>query len=194
MDEAVDCVMLAAGESRRMGEWKLMLPLAGSTVLGCSIENALTVCSRVILVTGHRAGELEELFGRRDEITTVYNPGYRKPMFSSIKLGVASVNTERFFIALGDMPLVDRSVYETLLRFRQAPVVIPKYKGKKGHPLLLSGELVKAIVECDEKSTLRDVCATYPTLAVPVGNPNILADIDSTQDYKNIMDGRSHRW
>jgi molybdenum cofactor cytidylyltransferase len=193
MNEAVDCVMLAAGESRRMGEWKLMLPLEGSTVLGCSIENAFTVCIRVILVTGHRAGELEELYGRRDGITLIYNPGYRKPMFSSIKLGVAAVNTERFFIALGDMPLVDRSVYETLLRFRQAPVIIPKYKGKKGHPLLLSRELVDPIGRYDEKSTLREVCAAYPTLAVPVGNRHVLADIDSSQDYKNIINGKSHR-
>lgn len=183
MNETIDCVMLAAGESRRMGEWKLKLPIEGSTVIECSIGNALTVCSRIILITGYRAGELRELFGKRDDVTIVYNPGYKKPMFSSIKLGVSAVVTERFFIALGDMPLVDRSVYETLLRFKHIPVVIPKYKGKKGHPLLLSKELVEPISQFNEKSTLRDVLAIYPTLAVPVDCRHVLVDIDDSQDY-----------
>ena len=187
MSEAVDCVMLAAGESRRMGEWKLKLPLRDSTVIEGSVGNALTVCSRVILVTGYRAGELKELFRKRDDVTIVCNPGYKKPMFSSIKLGVPAVSTERFFVALGDMPLVDHSVYETLFRFKHAPVVIPKYKGKKGHPLLLSKELVEPICQFDEKSTLRDVLALYPTLAVPVESRHILVDIDDSQDYKKII-------
>jgi molybdenum cofactor cytidylyltransferase len=194
MYEKTDCLILAAGESKRMREWKLMLPLRDSTVIECSIENALAVCSRVILVTGYRGRELKELFGMRDKITIVYNSNYKKPMFSSIKLGVAAVNTERFFIALGDMPLVDRSVYEALLGFKYAPVVIPKYKGKKGHPLLLSKELLEPIRKFDdERSTLRDVLAMYPTLAVPVESRHILIDIDNSHDYKNINDGCYHR-
>jgi molybdenum cofactor cytidylyltransferase len=114
-------------------------------------------------------------------------------MFSSIKIGVDAVSTERFFISLGDMPLVGRDVYETLLRFKHAPVVIPKYNGKKGHPLLLSKELVATISVFDEKGTLRDVLAKYPTLAVPVESRYILSDIDSSQDYKNIIEGCTDR-
>ena len=188
MYEKTDCIMLAAGESSRMGEWKLKLPLEGSTVIECSVGNALTVCSRIILITGYCAGELKKLFGKRDDVTIVYNPGYKKPMFSSIKLGAAAVSTERFFIALGDMPLVDRTVYETLLSFKHSPVVIPKYRGKKGHPLLLTKELAEPICKFDERSTLRDVLAMYPTLAVPVDCRHILVDIDDSQDYKAIVD------
>jgi molybdenum cofactor cytidylyltransferase len=103
------------------------------------------------------------------------------------------VSTERFFIALGDMPLVDRSVYEALLGFKYAPVVIPKFKGKKGHPLLLSKELIESIRKFDERSTLRDVLAMYPTLAVPVESRHILVDIDNSHDYKKINDGCCHR-
>jgi CTP:molybdopterin cytidylyltransferase MocA len=54
---------------------------------------------------------------------------------------------------------------------------------------LLSKELIEPICEFDEKSTLRDVIAQYPTLAVPVPNRHILADIDSAEDYKSIIDG-----
>ena len=85
----------------------------------------------------------------------------------------------------------DRSVYEALLGFKYAPVVIPKYKGKKGHPLLLSKELVEPICQFDENATLRDVLAMYPTLAVPVDCPHILVDIDDSQDYRTIKGASS---
>jgi molybdenum cofactor cytidylyltransferase len=189
MYENTDCLMLAAGESRRMGKWKLTLPFKGSTVIQCSVKNALSVCRRVILVIGHRAEELESLFGKRKDIKLINNPEYRKPMFSSIKIGAPHVKTNRFFVALGDMPLVDSAVYEALLSYSQSPVVIPKYMGKKGHPLLLSNKLIKTIIQFDEKKTLRDVLADYPTLAVPVENRHILIDLDNPEDYKNFADG-----
>jgi molybdenum cofactor cytidylyltransferase len=187
MDEKIDCVMLAAGASSRMGSWKLTLPLRNSTVIECSVNGALKVCSRVILVSGFRAEELERLFCDWKNVTLVVNDQYTKGMFSSIKTGVTRVHTDRFFVALGDMPLVDPAVYERLVQFRNVPVIIPKYKGKKGHPILLAKKVIKAITALDETRTLRDVLAQFPTLAVPVENSHILHDIDSQEDYENLI-------
>jgi len=187
MDESIDCVMLAAGVSSRMGKWKMTLPCKGSTIIECSVSNALKVCSRVILVTGYRVKELEQLFHDWEQVELAYNAQYEKAMFSSVKLGVSLIRTKRFFFALGDMPLVDQAVYERLLSFPQATAVIPKYRGKKGHPILLSWDVVKCIAELEETRTLRDVLARFPTLAVPVENSHILNDIDNPKDYKNII-------
>ena len=178
-----DCVMLAAGGSKRTEKWKMTLPFGKSTVVRQSVENALQGCGRVILVTGYRAEELEALFSGNERVMTVRNPGWERGMFSSIKIGAGAVETRRFFIALGDMPLVSPSVYETLLEYGHADIVIPKFNGKKGHPVLLSSRVLQSISEQPDSSTLRDILALFPTLAVPVKDHGILEDIDTDSDY-----------
>ncbi len=180
----IDCVMLAAGMSSRMKKWKMALPCKDATVIECSVRNALNVCSRVILVAGHRAGELEQLFQGWKRVELILNPRYREDMFTSVKIGAAHVKTKRFFLALGDMPMVEPTVYRALLKYTYAEAVIPKYRGKKGHPLLLAQGVAKYITEFKEKGSLRDVLALFPTLTVPLETDHILCDIDNQEDYK----------
>jgi len=187
MIQKPDCVMLAAGESQRMGKWKLLLPLEGKSLIERRLEGALEACGRVILVTGHRNDELKRLFTGIAGVTPVHNPGYREGMLSSIQTGVARVETERFFIALGDMPSVGKEVYEKLLSYGNVPAVIPKYRGKKGHPVFLSGTVKEIILSLGPGHTLRDALARVETLAVPVDTGNVLVDIDEKKDYENLI-------
>ena len=113
--EPVECVMLAAGESRRMGRWKMLLPLEETTVVERSVENALVVCDTVYLVVGHRGEELMRLFAGRNRVVCVANRRYAQGMFSSVKTGVARLKGGRCFLALADMPLVSPKVYRSLL-------------------------------------------------------------------------------
>jgi molybdenum cofactor cytidylyltransferase len=185
MTEAVDCVMLAAGASSRMGRWKLALPWEGSTMLECCVRKALEVCHRVILVTGPHTEETQTAFSaaiRAGQVDLIHNPRSELGMFSSVQAGASRVSTDRFFLALGDMPGVEPQIYRLLLEYR-AEAVIPKYQGKKGHPLLLSAAVARRIHECDSKRTLRMVLEEFPTLAVPVENAGILQDIDDPQEY-----------
>ena len=187
MKQKPDCVMLAAGESQRMGTWKLFLPLEGKPLIEHSVGGALEACGRVILVTGHRNDELERLFSGVTGVTAVHNPAYREGMFSSIRTGVAQVETQRFFIALGDMPSVGKEVYETLLSYENVPAVIPKYRGKKGHPVLLSLPVRKIILSLGPRHTMRDALSEVETLAVPVEHRSVLVDIDEEKDYENLI-------
>ncbi len=186
MQKKPDCVMLAAGESRRMGTWKLLLPLQGKTLIECSVEGALGACGRVILVTGHNAGELETLFGGRQDVLLVHNPDYKRGMFSSVQAGAAHVETARFFLALGDMPFVGKKLYAGLLLHKNVPAVIPKYRGKKGHPVLLDRSVRNTILSLGPEKTMRDALAQTATLAVPVDNRYVLLDIDEQEDYENL--------
>jgi molybdenum cofactor cytidylyltransferase len=181
-----DCIMLAAGESARMKDWKMMLPFRGSTILEKSIETALTAARRVILVSGYRGDEIKKRFASYERVIVIENTRYSAGMFSSIKIGTAEVRSKRFFIALGDMPLVESSIYRTLLEYTCAPVVIPKFRGKKGHPVLLSHEVAERILTAPETETLRDILASFATLAVPVQSACILKDIDTTVDYERL--------
>lgn len=183
----IDCVMLAAGESARMRGWKMMLPFKGSTVLEKSIDTALEVAGRVILVSGYRSSEIRKRFGSDERIRIVENTRYSAGMFSSIKIGTEEVRTARFFIALGDMPLVEPFVFRTLLEYACAPIVIPKFHGKKGHPVLLSREVAERILTACETETLHNILASFPTLAVPVRTATILMDIDTAADYDRML-------
>jgi molybdenum cofactor cytidylyltransferase len=188
MKRTIDCIMLAAGESQRMGGWKLSLLLDGKPLIERSVEGALEACGRVILVTGYRAEDLERLFSGNERVVLVRNPEYRSGMFSSIRAGAEEVRTERFFIALGDMPLVEKEVYNALLGHEGAPAVIPKYRGKKGHPLLLKREVRDIILRLGPEKTMRDALALVATLAVPVQSRNVLLDIDEREDYEKLVD------
>ena len=188
MKKGPDCIMLAAGESRRMGKNKLLLPVGGNTLVERAVETALDTCRRVILVTGFDAERIESLFFGHERVTFVRNTLYETGMFSSILAGAKHVQTQRFFIALADMPLVEKEVYTALLDHEDAPAVIPKYRGKKGHPLLLKYEVRDIILGLGPGATMRDVLAKVATLAVPVESGNVLLDIDEREDYEKLIE------
>jgi len=194
MDE-LDCVVLAAGSSTRMERWKMTLPLGDCTVVERTVRTALEVCSRVILVGGYRGQELESLFRSWKRVEVVINPLFEQGMFSSVQQGSRFVTSDGFFVALGDMPGVEAETYRTLLRWREgsaalfaalsaAYAVIPKYRGKKGHPLLLSAAMREKVSGFDSGKTLRDVLAGVPAVIVPVEDRYILHDIDTPEDYR----------
>jgi len=193
-----ECVMLAAGRSTRMNGWKMTLPWGESTILEHSLRAALDVCARVVLVTGFRAEELERIFRDWSRVEVVSNERYEEGMFSSVQMGVRSIGNGGFFLALGDMPGVTGDIYRTLLGWDKrlasifrgtAHAVIPKCRGKKGHPLLLSPEVKTRILDTGISRTLRDVLAEMPTVIVPVDDQGILHDIDTPEDYRSWNDG-----
>jgi len=187
MGNNVEAVILAAGASRRMGEWKMILPFAGKTIIENSVYQALAVCSKVILVAGYRCQELKKLFAAEKRVMVAVNDDYERGMFSSVKLGTGAVSSEWFFIGLGDMPLVKPETYRLLMKYKGTDAVIPKYHGKKGHPLLLSPRVKEAIINYKKESTLREVLADFPNLLIPVAAENILIDIDNLKDYKTLL-------
>lgn len=192
--DAWDCVLLAAGTSSRLEPWKMTLPFGKGTVIEACVQAALEVCGRVILVAGFRAEELIELFRCRKRVLPVVNERYAEGMFSSVRCGAAQVRSERFYLSLGDMPRVGANVYRALAVQPVVDAVIPKYRGKKGHPLLLSAAVARALLAREpgvgkQEPTLRDVLAELPTLTVPVDDPYILQDIDTREDWRALADG-----
>jgi molybdenum cofactor cytidylyltransferase len=183
-----DCVLLAAGGSTRMGRWKMLLPVEGQPMVARCAGTALRVCGRLIVVAGFRAQELEELFRGWKRVEVTVNDGYREGMLSSVRCGFRLVRGERFFLALGDMPLVAAATYRQLLAFPAAEAVIPKYHGKKGHPLLLGRSVGERVLGAAAACTLREVLAQVPTLSVPVEDPFILQDVDTPVDYRSATD------
>lgn len=188
-----DCIILAAGNSLRMGQCKLLLPYGKSAILERVVETALQCSGRVILVTGFGKEPLEELFTGNPRVISVYNKDWEKGMFSSARLGMSLVQSDRFFLSLGDMPKVTKEVYEQLLTYPVFPSVIPQYLGKKGHPVLFSSEVLPFALNLKPEDSLRQVISRYPSLIVPSDNSGILQDIDTPEDYSALVEGNFYR-
>lgn len=179
-----ECIMLAAGLSLRMGRWKMMLPWQESTVLDSAICNALAFCDSVILVTGHRAGELHRRYASWPAVRLCHNDDYRSGMFSSVRCGTAALSGGRFFVVPGDMPAIDGRIYAQLWRQRSTRCLLPCYAGKNGHPVLLPAAMAPQIRAAPEQSTLRMLIQAYGVESVPVDCRAIHWDLDTPAQYR----------
>jgi len=199
--EPFAAVVLAAGESRRMGEPKQLLEWAGRTF----IEQIAATLSQspldeIVVVLGHRADEVRAVLerggflaaGRAPSLKTVYNEGYREGMLTSLQCGIAALNpqTRAVYIVLVDHPQMKAA---TLARLRQAMeqsgkgIVVPSHDMRRGHPLLIDLRRYRAeIMALDGAPGLQKVLRAHPDdiLHVVFDDPDVLADLDTPDDYR----------
>jgi len=186
-------LVLAAGLSSRMKQFKPLLPLGGQSVLERVVDLLRQAgAAPVLVVLGHRARELEPV-ARSLGATPVLNPDYEQGMFTSLRAGLAVLPADcpAFFLLPVDIPLV-RS--HTLSRLRAAwdqgrgPVLHPTFQGKWGHPPLIAAELAPAIMAYEGPGGLRGFWDQRPELAqeVAVADRFILRDQDHPQDYEAL--------
>ncbi len=186
-------IVLAAGASTRMHRFKPLLDLGGRSVLarvvGLLQEGG---ASPVLVVTGHRAPELEPLI-RRLGAKPVFNPAHAQGMFSSLQAGLSALPSrgEAFFLLPVDIPLVRGHTLIRLLQAQaagQGPVLLPTFQGEPGHPPLISCELVPAIASYSGAHGLRGFWEAHPGLIaeVPVADRFILRDLDQPEDYQAL--------
>jgi len=136
-------------------------------------------------VGGYRIEDIRAITKEFSCVSLVCNEDYHKGMFSSIKEGVKHLNGDRFFIIPGDYPLVNPAVYGQLL-MAQGEIVIPYYKGRKGHPVLLNRSLAEEIISEPDHSNLKAFIRRKGYELVSVADEGILLDVDTRADYENI--------
>ena len=186
-------IVLAAGEGTRLGGGKQLLPFAGKTLLECVVDTALaSSLQQLVVVLGHRAGELRSLLAGRD-LLLVDNPRYRQGQSTSLQAGLQAVPTqsEAALFLLGDQPLLAPGTIDRLLAAYAAtpsPIVLPVYAGRRGNPVLFSRETFPELSALRGDSGARTLFATYAgrLLRVPVNDPGILLDVDTREDYRRL--------
>ncbi|WP_036827029.1 molybdenum cofactor cytidylyltransferase, partial [Photobacterium sanctipauli] len=184
--DRLDCVMPAAGLSTRMGRWKLMLPYQQKTILDASIENALSFCSRVILVAGHRADELINKYQSYKGVKVVVNPHFESGMFSSIQQGVSWLETSHFFIAHADMPCVSPHVYYQSWLNRGDYTVFPGTIARSGHPVLLPESLKQPIAEASINDSMKAIIFRRSVKYLNLNSEAIYFDVDTPEAYSQL--------
>ena len=190
-------LILAAGESRRMGSPKALLDYRGATFLDTLIGLFAQRCSPVIVTLGAAAEEIRARATRPAEF--VLNPDYARGQLSSMQCGLRAVPPEAdgVLFTLVDHPAVSRNTIDALL----APGVsqddallrVPRYRGRRGHPIWFSRELIPEFRVLPESGAARDVVRLHAgrTAFLDLDDPGIVADIDSPQDYRALTGGRA---
>jgi molybdenum cofactor cytidylyltransferase len=193
-----DAVLLAAGFSSRMKRWKPALPVGDTTVIQQTAEHARAGGGRIIVVGGKGSAELRQLLADRGReegppVLLVLNPVPERGMLSSVRIGIHEVRTARYFVVLGDMPFVREETYLRLMKAaadgsgQAADVIIPRWRGREGHPVLLSAEHTQAVLAADSRSmTLRDVLGPFPKRYVDVDDEGVCIDLDTPRDYRRM--------
>lgn len=195
----IAAVLLAAGESRRMGDFKQLLRLDDKTFVEHCVDNLLgSRVDQVIVVTGHREAEVRRVIANRP-VDIVHNADYQSGMATSIKRGVQCVSdtADACVISLVDQPRIDTAVIDSLIEAyndsaaerSNSLIVIPTYGEKNGHPILLDLVLRDEILAMDCESGLRQVVLAHSDAIrhVPVSSERILEDCDVPEDYQRLV-------
>jgi molybdenum cofactor cytidylyltransferase len=191
VETALAGVVLAAGESRRMGRPKQLLPFGERTILERVVDTLMTAgVGEVIVVLGHLADQVRAVLGDRS-VKAVVNETYRQGMLSSVKCGVRAIGAEHnaVLFALGDQPQIESPVVSEVIRAYRAAdagIVIPRYGGKKGHPIIMNlrryREVILNLPEHVGLNALMQEHADDVRL-IDVATEDIIRDIDEPGDY-----------
>jgi molybdenum cofactor cytidylyltransferase len=177
-----------------MGVFKLTLPWRGSTVIGHVGDTLAGAGLReIVAVTGHRREDVEAALSGKP-VRCVLNPDYAKgEMLSSIQTGIAALQagSEAVLVCLGDQPQIQAATLSAILaeggRTGYRRVIIPSYRMRAGHPILIPSFLYMQIMNATEslRSALRSETNSIEYLTID--SPTILADLDTPDDYAQAL-------
>ena len=194
----IAAIVLAAGESRRMGRPKLLLPWRETTVLGQVLQVFASGLegSEVVVVTGGARAEVKALVGTmagKSQFRTVYNPEFAQGgMLSSLQAGLRALDgkVKAALIGLGDQPQVKESTIRAICSEyarKPAPLIIPSFEGHRGHPWLVSRPLWDEVLALPAYATPRDFLNAHKNDAIYIDADNsILQDLDTPEDYRRM--------
>lgn len=187
-------IVLAAGEAKRMGRSKLLLPFGALTVLGRTLDNLKKGgIGSIYLVVGHQREELLASIDTRG-LHIVENEDYQKGQSTSVKQGIAALppGYGAMFV-LGDQPLIPPEVYRHLAEAYQngrAPIVLPvNEEGKRGNPAVFAPELFEEISLLAGDTGPRSLLEKYKDLsqAVYSQEQGIFLDLDTQAAYEKCL-------
>lgn len=190
VNNKVTAIILAAGQSRRMGQPKMLLPWGKTTVLGKVIETLQTAgMEDLLVVTGGSRERVEAII--HESVRVVFNAEYESlEMISSIQCGLRATKPEAqaALICLGDQPQVQAGIVQVILQEYEntgASLIVPSYQMKRGHPWLVARNWWDEILEMKPPESPRDFLNRHAKEIkyINVDTPSVLADLDTPEDY-----------
>jgi molybdenum cofactor cytidylyltransferase len=193
----ISAVILAAGESRRMGTQNKLLLQIGSEVLIRKFVKSVcaSAADAVLVVLGHEAEKIKAVL-QDQTLRFVENTCYEKGMTTSIQSGVnaASMESVGLMICLADLPFAETSDFNRLIQaftdFRRTEsslIIVPVFQGQRGNPVLFSAEFRDKLLAHNGEGC-KGIVSKYPQSVreIIMENDNLLRDIDTPEDYKFV--------
>ena len=190
----ISAILLAAGESKRMGRPKQLLEWQGKTLLQHSWNRSSTpLRTRSFWSWGMKPTGSERALPALP-IKIVINPDYKQGMASSLRQGLLAMDpgSEAFLVLLADQPGIGPEIINTLIRtFRQADpkrgIVRPVYRGRRGHPVLIGAQYLQEALQLQGDVGARRILMNHPgdILEIDVEQDAVLKDIDTPEEYRD---------
>ena len=188
----ITAVILAAGQSRRMGQSKMLLPWGEGTVLSHVISTFLEAgLEDILVITGGAREQVESAISHL-KVKIIFNEQFAQgEMLSSIQCGIRALTLQMqaVLIGLGDQPQVQagsvRAVCEAY-RKSKSKIVVPSFNMRRGHPWLVERPLLGELIALKSPQAPRDFLSAHheEIQYVNVDDPGILADLDTPEDYR----------
>jgi molybdenum cofactor cytidylyltransferase len=193
--ERVAGILLAAGKSSRYGEPKQLLDWRGEPLVRRVARTALQAgLSPVVVVTGANAGQVAQALAGM-EVQIVHNPFWEQGQSASLRVGLSAlpVETGAAIFLLADQPQVPAALIEALVRTHAtslAPVIAPSVDGRRANPVLFDRVTFNELRSLRGDSGGRQIMAPsgpYPVSWVPWDDPRLLLDVDTPEDYQQLL-------
>jgi molybdenum cofactor cytidylyltransferase len=197
-------IVLAAGESSRMGREKQLLTVGGETLLGRVLDACLASgLDEVVLVLGHEARRIRaslERFQGHPRLSIVVNPRHGEGMSTSLIAGLRAVeeSCDRVMILLGDMPCVTPDVIDRLRLASAASgcsLAAVTVRGRRAHPVVIGREHFEAVRSLADDRGARDLFRDHPDdlCLVDAGERYEPLDIDTPEEFERFRRSEARR-
>lgn len=188
-------ILLAAGESRRMGAVnKLTLPVAGRPLLRRTAELLLRAnLHEVVVVLGHEEQTARDLLHDLP-LRLVVNPDYREGQMTSVHCGMAALQRpcDAVLVCLADLPLLEVTDLEALMQaFADCPtsILVPTYQGARGNPIVLDHDQRQRILAGERNLGCKRLIEKNPELvtALEMDADHVVFDLDTEDAYRRLQ-------
>ena len=186
-------VLLAAGQSKRMGRFKPLLPFGSKTVIESCVYTYLAAgIQNVVVVLHTRADDIKRQL-KEVPVDFAFNPDPTSEMGASIACGVRAIpeESQAVFITPADYPAVPPTVVAALAQQwsqGHAKLLVPEYGNRGGHPVLIDLSFRDKLLELNSHGGLRGFLEGHrgEVVRVPMNSPFIARDLDTWDDYLTL--------
>lgn len=196
-DEKIGIVLLAAGESSRLGRPKQLLVYKGKTLLERAFENAKSSrADHLVLVLGANAELIQEKLNV-GHFQFLVNPDWKKGMSESMKLGLSFLmdqyQIDAAIIMLADQPFSDSSLLDKLIdQFQKGNkgIIASSYKNTLGVPALFNKKYFPELLALSEKEGAKKIIFANLEEVTRIEFPLGEMDIDTEEDYQKLLNSK----
>ena len=190
----ISAILLAAGQSRRMGGDNKLIKKYNKKYLINHIVDTLikSKVKKIIVVLGFQNSKVKKIIVKNKKISFVYNKNYKSGMASSIKTGLKRISKKNigFLIIHADMPKISRKIINKLyeaIKSKDKEIFVPTYKRKLGNPVGFKYCMLKSVKKiAGDRGAKKIIKRNKKKLyLIKVNSKSIFNDLNTPRDFLN---------